>query len=130
MQNAKKKKKKVALRGHANFVCLMEAQGVTLFDHSWEHKHLTTRSLLHSLQGMSVNDSKNMGVRITNTFQHVGELENAEAFRTLAFPGQSQSQVIPETEAGGRSGGIIQVYRYVNLYRCHIYIYMSYIKLI
>lgn len=111
-------------------MCLMEAQGVTLFDHSWEHKHLTTRSLLHSLQGMSVNDSKNMGVRVTNTFQHVGELENAEAFRTLAFPGQSQSQVIPETEAGGRSGGIIQVYRYVNLYRCHIYIYMSYIKLI
>lgn len=75
-----KKKKKVALRDHANFVCTIEAQGVTLFDHSWEHKRLTTPSLLHSVQGMSVNDSKNMDVRVTNTFQHVGELENTEAF--------------------------------------------------
>lgn len=64
----KKAKKKVTLRGHANFVCSMEAQGVTLFGHSWEHKHLTTRSVLHSVQGMSVNDSKSKDVRVTNTF--------------------------------------------------------------
>ena len=73
------KKKKVALRDHASFVCTMEAQGVTLFDHSWEHKHLTTRSLLHSVQGMSVNDSKSttsIDFRVTNKFNWVGKFTN------------------------------------------------------
>ena len=62
-----KKNQNVAPRGHASFVCSMGAEGVTWLGHSWEHKHLIAPSVLRSVQGMPVNDSKNMDFRGTNT---------------------------------------------------------------